>query len=59
MTTADASPNLLSRDGCYTLGVLKPCYSVDTLKTSEFQYTAYNRLGATPDAWQNISTLVR
>ena len=35
ITTANASPNLLSRDGCYTLGVLKPCYSVETLKTSK------------------------
>ena len=34
MTTDNALPNLLSRDGCYTLGVLKPCYSVETLKTS-------------------------
>ena len=61
MTMANASPNLLSRDGCYTLGVLKPCYSVETLKTSKSssQYTAYNQLGATPDAWQIISTLVR
>ena len=25
MMTANASPNLLSRDGCYMLGVLKPC----------------------------------
>ena len=32
-----ASPNLLSRDGCYTLGVLKPCYSVETLKSSSKQ----------------------
>ena len=24
----DQSPNLLSRDACYTLGVLKPCYTV-------------------------------
>ena len=23
------SPNLLSRDACYTLGVLKPCYTVE------------------------------
>ena len=29
ITNANASPNLLSRDGCYTLGVLKPCYSVE------------------------------
>ena len=30
--TANASPNLLSRDGCYMPGVLKPCYSVETSK---------------------------
>ena len=30
VTNANTSPNLLSRDGCYTLGVLKPCYSVET-----------------------------
>ena len=34
VTTANASPNLLSRDGCYTLGVLKPCYSVETSRSS-------------------------
>ena len=34
ITTANASPNLLSRDGCYMIGVLKPCYSVETLKRS-------------------------
>ena len=27
MTDCDRSPNLLSRDACYTLGVLKPCYN--------------------------------
>ena len=39
MTTANASPNLLSRDSCCTLGVLKPCYSVETLKTSKSSST--------------------
>ena len=39
VTTANASPNLLSRDGCYTLGVLKPCYSVETSKSSSAQPT--------------------
>ena len=39
ITTADASPNLLSRDSCYTLGVLKPCYSVETSKRSSTQPT--------------------
>ena len=29
VTTANTSPNLLSRDACYTLGVVKPCYSVE------------------------------
>ena len=27
--TVDRSPNLLSRDACYILGVLKPCYTVE------------------------------
>ena len=31
---ANSSPNLLSRDGCYTFGVLKPCYSVETTQNS-------------------------
>ena len=38
MTNANSSPNLLSRDGCYTLGVLKPCYAVETAQnSSKFQ----------------------
>ena len=38
MTNANTPPNLLSRDGCYTLGVLKPCYSVEmTENSSKFQ----------------------
>ena len=38
VTTANASPNLLSRDGCCTLGVLKPCYYVETSgSSSRFQ----------------------
>ena len=28
ITNANNSPNLLSRESCYTLGVIKPCYSV-------------------------------
>ena len=37
VTNANTSPNLLSQDGCYTLGVLKPCYSVETTNSSKFQ----------------------
>ena len=29
ITDCDRSPNLLSCDACYTLGVLKPCYTVE------------------------------
>ena len=29
ITDCDRSPNLLSRDACYILGVLKPCYTVE------------------------------
>ena len=38
VTNANASPSLLSRDSCYTLGVLKPCYSVEMSgNSSKFQ----------------------
>ena len=29
VTMANTSPNLLSRDACYTLGVVRPCYAVE------------------------------
>ena len=35
VTDCDRSPNLLSRDACYILGVLKPCYTVE--KTSKHE----------------------
>ena len=34
ITIANASPNFLSRDGCYTLGVLKPYYFVEASRFS-------------------------
>ena len=37
VTTANSSPNLLSRDACYTLGVVRPCYSVDQAERSNLQ----------------------
>ena len=41
VTDCDRSPNLLSRDACYILGVLKPCYTVEntsspTVNASKF-----------------------
>ena len=38
VTDANNSPNLLSRDSCYTLSVIKPCCSVEsTRNSSKFQ----------------------
>ena len=34
VTSVNNSPNLLLRDGCYTLGVIKPCYSVESTGNS-------------------------
>ena len=34
ITDCDRSPNLLSRDACYTLGVLKPCHTVENSTNS-------------------------
>ena len=38
ITDCDRSPNLLSKDACYTLGVLKPCYTVEN-STNSTDYT--------------------
>ena len=49
VTDCDRSPNLLSRDACYTLGVLKPCYTVenptkcDTKSEHSFLHQKMNR----------------
>ena len=38
VTSANNLPNLFLRDGCYTLSVIKPCYSVElTGNSSKFQ----------------------
>ena len=39
VTTANSSPNLLSRDACYTLGVVRPCYSMDQAEQSNLKAT--------------------
>ena len=38
VTDCDRSPNLLSRDACYILGVLKPCYTME--KTTTWKTTS-------------------
>ena len=35
VTDCDRSPNFLSRDACYTLGVLKPCYTVERTPSTQ------------------------
>ena len=42
ITDCDRSPNLLSRDACYTLGVLKPCYTVENSTNSTDFYCVIN-----------------
>ena len=38
VTSVNNSPNLLLRDGCYTLSLIKPCFSVEsTGNSSKFQ----------------------
>ena len=43
VTDCDRSPNLLSRDACYTLGVLKPCYTVENSTDSTYSTHASNK----------------
>ena len=38
VTDCDRSPNLLSWDACYTLGVLKPCYTGENSTKSEHSF---------------------
>ena len=55
----DRSPNLLSRDACYTLGVLKPCYTVEKqLRISE-NPTHSAQSQATPIHASKCDTTVR
>ena len=43
VTDCDRSPNLLLRDACYILGVLKPCYSVENSTDSTDSTHASNK----------------
>ena len=38
VTDCDRSPNLLSRNACYTIGVLKPCYTVENSTKHEHSF---------------------
>ena len=43
ITDCNRSPNLLSRDACYILGVLKPCYTVENSTDSTDSTHASNK----------------
>ena len=45
VTDCDRSPNLLSRDACYTLGVLKPCYTVEKFHRFHRLYSLHSNKG--------------
>ena len=45
VTDCDRSPNLLSRDACYILGVLKPCYTVENSTNSTVRHTCASNKG--------------
>ena len=45
VTDCDRSPNLLSRDACYTPGVLKPCYTVENSTSPTVRHTNASNTG--------------
>ena len=48
VTNCDQSPNLLSRDAYYTLGVLKPCYTVEKASPVSRASTDSTKFQVTP-----------
>ena len=54
ITGCDRSPNLLSRDACYTLGVLKPCYTVEKQLGISENSTHSTQSQATPILHQKL-----
>ena len=50
VTDCDRSPNLLSRDACYILGVLKPCYTVENTTKNTSKNTTKNTSSPTVNA---------
>ena len=45
ITDCDRSPNLLSHNACYTLGVLKPCYTVENSTDSTDSQAKPSKVG--------------
>ena len=51
ITDCDRSPNLLSRDACYTLSVLKPCYNVENFTDFTDSTHASNKNDLVPESF--------
>ena len=58
VTDCDKSPNLLSHDACYTLGVLKPCYTVEKQLGVSENSTHSTQPQATPIHASQVDTKV-
>ena len=58
ITDCDRSPNLLSRDACYTLGVLKPCYTVEKQLGISENSTHSTQSQATPSQASKVASEV-
>ena len=58
ITDCDRSPNLLSRDACYTLGVLKPCYTVEKQLGISENSTHSTQSQVTPSQASNVASKV-
>ena len=59
ITDCDRSPNVLSRDACYTLGVLKPCYTVENstkVSTKHEHSFLHQKMSGTEKKLSNNST---
>ena len=59
VTDCDRSPNLLSRGACYTLGVFKPCYTVENstkLDTKHEHSFLHQKMNGTEKKLSNNST---
>ena len=61
MTDCDRSPNLLSRDACYILGVLKPCHTVEkTISKNTLKNTSSPTVNASKKVmWQPNHFIIR
>ena len=65
VTNVNNSPSLISRDTCYTLEMIKPCYSVETDSSSSSfprnsasnTHTIFKALGTSQDLWDHIKCI--